>query len=99
MQSDTVLSLGSLLSINIILLHDNLQRAVLYNRICSFELLVSSFVSVVLQKEVPKVIRQGFDEMLQYEKKTEEKKTRVYSYENAVERCYTFLFMVFKKNY
>ncbi|KAM9362554.1 serine hydrolase-like protein [Symphorus nematophorus] len=36
-------------------------------------------------KEVPKVIRQGFDEMLQYEKKTEEK-MRVYTYENAVER-------------
>ncbi|XP_041789370.1 serine hydrolase-like protein [Chelmon rostratus] len=37
-------------------------------------------------KEVPKVMRQGFDELLQFEKKTEEKRIRVYTYENAVER-------------
>ncbi|TKS68068.1 Serine hydrolase-like protein [Collichthys lucidus] len=37
-------------------------------------------------KELPKVMRQGFEEMLQFEKRTEEKKTRVYTYENAVER-------------
>uniref|UniRef100_A0A671YJD1 Serine hydrolase like n=1 Tax=Sparus aurata TaxID=8175 RepID=A0A671YJD1_SPAAU len=37
-------------------------------------------------KEIPKVVRQGFEELLQYEKKPEEKKTRVYTYENAVER-------------
>ncbi|XP_044047207.1 serine hydrolase-like protein isoform X2 [Siniperca chuatsi] len=36
-------------------------------------------------KEMPKVMRQGMDEMLQFEKKTEEKK-RVYTYEKAVER-------------
>ncbi|XP_070779748.1 serine hydrolase-like protein [Enoplosus armatus] len=36
-------------------------------------------------KEMPKVIRQGMDEMLQFEKQTEEKK-RVYTYEKAVER-------------
>ncbi|KAK5899456.1 hypothetical protein CesoFtcFv8_008936 [Champsocephalus esox] len=36
------------------------------------------------QKEIPKVMRQGMDEMLQYEKKTEEKK-RVYTYEKAAE--------------
>uniref|UniRef100_A0A671YHP6 Serine hydrolase like n=1 Tax=Sparus aurata TaxID=8175 RepID=A0A671YHP6_SPAAU len=35
--------------------------------------------------EIPKVMRQGMDEMLQYEKKTEEKK-RVYTYEKAAER-------------
>ncbi|KAM8773038.1 serine hydrolase-like protein [Acanthopagrus schlegelii] len=37
-------------------------------------------------KEIPKVVRQGFEELLLYEKKPEEKKTRVYTYENAVER-------------
>ncbi|XP_076584029.1 serine hydrolase-like protein isoform X3 [Chaetodon auriga] len=37
-------------------------------------------------KEVPKVMRQGFDELLQFEKKTAEKKTRVYTLQNAVER-------------
>nr|XP_046267829.1 serine hydrolase-like protein [Scatophagus argus] len=37
-------------------------------------------------KEVPKVMRQGFDGMLQFEKKSEEMKTKVYTYENAVER-------------
>ncbi|XP_071329347.1 serine hydrolase-like protein [Trachinotus anak] len=36
-------------------------------------------------KEMPQVIRQGMDEMLQFEKKTEEK-SRVYSYEKAAER-------------
>ncbi|XP_070684487.1 serine hydrolase-like protein [Pempheris klunzingeri] len=36
-------------------------------------------------KEISKVMRQGMDEMLQYEKKTEEKK-RVYTYDKAVER-------------
>ncbi|XP_045903821.1 serine hydrolase-like protein isoform X2 [Micropterus dolomieu] len=35
--------------------------------------------------EMPKVMRQGMDEMLQFEKKTEEK-TRVYTYAKAVER-------------
>uniref|UniRef100_A0A3B4HCY5 Serine hydrolase-like protein n=1 Tax=Pundamilia nyererei TaxID=303518 RepID=A0A3B4HCY5_9CICH len=37
------------------------------------------------QKEMPKVIRQGFEEMLLFEKTMEEKK-RVYTYEKAVER-------------
>ncbi|XP_008275451.1 serine hydrolase-like protein [Stegastes partitus] len=37
-------------------------------------------------KEIPKAIRQGFDEMLQYEKEMEEKKGRVYTYEKALER-------------
>ncbi|XP_029297232.1 serine hydrolase-like protein [Cottoperca gobio] len=37
------------------------------------------------QNEISKVMRQGMDEMLQYEKKPEEKK-RVYTYEKAVER-------------
>lgn len=53
----------------------------------SFELLPSSFVSVFWQNEMPKVMRQGMDEMLQFEKKTEEK-TRVYTYAKAVERCF-----------
>lgn len=34
------------------------------------------------------------DQMVEFEKKTEEKKTRVYTYENAVERCCTFLYVV-----
>ncbi|GAA6230233.1 serine hydrolase-like protein [Lates japonicus] len=36
-------------------------------------------------KEIPTVMRQGMDGMLQFEKKTEEKK-RVYTYEKAAER-------------
>ncbi|XP_026215569.1 serine hydrolase-like protein isoform X2 [Anabas testudineus] len=38
------------------------------------------------QNEMCEVMRQGFDEMLQYDKKTEEEKKRVYTYEKAVER-------------
>uniref|UniRef100_A0A3B4YMT2 Serine hydrolase like n=1 Tax=Seriola lalandi dorsalis TaxID=1841481 RepID=A0A3B4YMT2_SERLL len=41
-----------------------------------------------LPKEVSKVMRQGMDEMIQFEKKSEEKK-RVYTYEKAVERLLT----------
>lgn len=41
-------------------------------------------------------MRQGLDEMLQFDKKSEEK-MRVYTYEDAVKRFYTFLFMSFKK--
>ncbi|KAM4594328.1 serine hydrolase-like protein [Fundulus diaphanus] len=37
-------------------------------------------------KEMPKVLRQGLDEMIQFEKKKEGMKTRVYTYEKAVER-------------
>lgn len=37
-------------------------------------------------KEISRVIREGFDEMLQFEKKMEEKKKRVYTYKKAVER-------------
>ncbi|XP_065814618.1 serine hydrolase-like protein isoform X2 [Labrus bergylta] len=39
------------------------------------------------QKEIPEVMRKGMDEMLQYEKKTEEDKRRVYTYEKAAERA------------
>ncbi|XP_067353390.1 serine hydrolase-like protein isoform X2 [Channa argus] len=38
------------------------------------------------EKEIPQVMRQGFDEMLEFEKKTEEDKKRVYTYEKAFER-------------
>lgn len=37
-------------------------------------------------KEVFEAMRQGMDQMVEFEKKPEEKKTRVYTYENAVER-------------
>ncbi|KAL3066936.1 hypothetical protein OYC64_016811 [Pagothenia borchgrevinki] len=37
-------------------------------------------------KEICKVARQGMDQILQFEKKTEEEKRRVYTYEKAVER-------------
>ncbi|XP_034059160.1 serine hydrolase-like protein isoform X1 [Gymnodraco acuticeps] len=37
-------------------------------------------------KEICKVVRQGMDQTLQFEKKTEEEKWRVYTYEKAVER-------------
>ncbi|XP_006787429.1 serine hydrolase-like protein [Neolamprologus brichardi] len=36
-------------------------------------------------KEIPRIMRQGMEEMLKFEKKAEEKK-RVYTYEKAVER-------------
>ncbi|KAF3852212.1 hypothetical protein F7725_005567 [Dissostichus mawsoni] len=45
-------------------------------------------------KEVFEAMRQGMDQMVEFEKKTEEKKTRVYTYEDAVERCCTFLYVV-----
>ncbi|XP_047435298.1 serine hydrolase-like protein isoform X2 [Mugil cephalus] len=37
-------------------------------------------------KQTPSMIRQGMDELLQFEQNTEEKKNRVYSYEKALER-------------
>ncbi|KAK5926565.1 hypothetical protein CgunFtcFv8_022126 [Champsocephalus gunnari] len=37
-------------------------------------------------KEICKVVSQGMDQTLQFEKKTEEEKWRVYTYEKAVER-------------
>lgn len=37
-------------------------------------------------KEIPRMMRQGLDELIQYEKKTEEEKQRVYPYEKALER-------------
>ncbi|XP_041641838.1 serine hydrolase-like protein [Cheilinus undulatus] len=37
-------------------------------------------------KEIPKVMRDGMDEMLQYEKKSEEDKRKVYTHEKAAER-------------
>uniref|UniRef100_A0A1A8J1C6 Serine hydrolase-like n=1 Tax=Nothobranchius kuhntae TaxID=321403 RepID=A0A1A8J1C6_NOTKU len=37
-------------------------------------------------KEIPVIIRQGFDEMIEFEKQLKEKTTRVYTYEKAVER-------------
>ncbi|XP_028261609.1 serine hydrolase-like protein [Parambassis ranga] len=37
-------------------------------------------------KEMSKVIRQGLDDMLKFEKEMEEKKSRVYTYEKAVTR-------------
>lgn len=46
-------------------------------------------VSFLLQKELPDVMRQGIDEIIQFDKKPEEK-MRVYAYENAVKRCYTY---------
>ncbi|XP_078137556.1 serine hydrolase-like protein isoform X2 [Sander vitreus] len=38
------------------------------------------------KKEMMKVMRQGMDQMVQFEKMPEDKKRRVYTYENAVER-------------
>ncbi|XP_068448115.1 serine hydrolase-like protein isoform X2 [Clinocottus analis] len=38
------------------------------------------------QKEMVSVMRQGMDQMCQFDKQTEETKRRVYSYENAAER-------------
>lgn len=48
--------------------------------------MVSLFVSAPLQKEMAKVMREGFDELLQFEKKMEDEKKRVYTYKKAVER-------------
>lgn len=49
---------------------------------------VLCYFSQFLQKEVSKMMRQGMEEVIQYEKKTDEKK-RVYTYEKAVERYNT----------
>uniref|UniRef100_A0A668AQ16 Uncharacterized protein n=1 Tax=Myripristis murdjan TaxID=586833 RepID=A0A668AQ16_9TELE len=40
-------------------------------------------------REIPKVMRQEMDDMLRFEKKNEEKKWKVYTYEKAVERYCT----------
>lgn len=53
-----------------------------------FDSLASSFLSLFLQTEISKVMRQGIDEMLRFENKKEEKK-RVYTYKTAVGRCCT----------
>uniref|UniRef100_A0A1A8F482 Serine hydrolase-like n=1 Tax=Nothobranchius korthausae TaxID=1143690 RepID=A0A1A8F482_9TELE len=37
-------------------------------------------------KKIPAIIRQGFNEMIEFEKQPKEKTTRVYTYEKAVER-------------
>lgn len=42
-------------------------------------------VIVLWQTEIAGVMRQGMDELLQYEKRPEQKR-RVYTYEKAVER-------------
>ncbi|XP_044201565.1 serine hydrolase-like protein isoform X1 [Thunnus albacares] len=39
-------------------------------------------------KELPKLMRQGIEDMLQFEKKSKDKKERVYTYEKAVERLF-----------
>uniref|UniRef100_A0A8C6P6M9 AB hydrolase-1 domain-containing protein n=2 Tax=Nothobranchius TaxID=28779 RepID=A0A8C6P6M9_NOTFU len=41
-------------------------------------------------KKIPVIIRQGFDEMIEFEKQPKEKTTRVYTYEKAVERSLMF---------
>lgn len=51
-----------------------------------------------LQEALPELMRQGLDEMLQFDKKPEEK-MKVYTYENAVKRFNTLLFVIFKKRY
>lgn len=50
----------------------------------SFSLCLS--FSFFFQKEMPDVMRQGMDEMIRFDKKPE--KMRVYTYENAVKRCF-----------
>lgn len=49
---------------------------------------LSSFLCVFPQENTPKVLREGIDEILQYEKNTA-KTERIYTYEKAVERYYT----------
>lgn len=48
----------------------------------------SSFLCFFSQENIPTVMREGIDEMLQYEKKTV-KTERIYTYEKAVERYYS----------
>lgn len=48
----------------------------------------SENVSVLFQKELPDVMRRGMDEIIQFDKRPEEKR-RVYTYENAVKRCWS----------
>lgn len=42
-------------------------------------------VPLLFQKDLPEVMRQGIDEIIQFDKKPEEK-NKVYTYENAVKR-------------
>lgn len=69
---------------------DILKRAPLHFPLVSevFDFITSSFLSLFLQKELTEVLRQGMDGMIQFEKKTE-KKRRVYTYKEAVERYRT----------
>ncbi|XP_076584028.1 serine hydrolase-like protein isoform X2 [Chaetodon auriga] len=63
------------------------QYSALYPEMVDAVVLLDSYGFLPTElKEVPKVMRQGFDELLQFEKKTAEKKTRVYTLQNAVER-------------
>lgn len=49
-------------------------------------------VSLLFQKDMPDVMRQGIDEIIQFDKKPEEK-IRVYTYENAVKRWNTYVLL------
>ncbi|XP_049901428.1 serine hydrolase-like protein isoform X1 [Epinephelus moara] len=63
-----------------------LQFSALYPEMVDAVILLDSFGFIFTDsKNLSKAMRQGMDEMLQHEKKTEEKK-RVYTYEKAVER-------------
>lgn len=92
-KSDTVLFFVSAMSVfisaclsSIFPLNISESCAVASVLVSSLELLPSSFMPPFLQNKMFQVMRQGMTEMLQFEKKTEEEKKRVYTYEKAVER-------------
>lgn len=60
----------------------------------SFEFLQPSSFFCFFQSDIPKAMRQGMDDLLQYEKKSEEDMRRVYTYEKAAERCFTIFFLI-----
>uniref|UniRef100_A0A3P9KJ48 Serine hydrolase like n=1 Tax=Oryzias latipes TaxID=8090 RepID=A0A3P9KJ48_ORYLA len=59
----------------------------LYPEMVESLVLLDSFGFLPTQtKDIPRLVRQGLDEMIEYEKTMADKKTRVYTYEKAVER-------------
>lgn len=51
------------------------------------------FLRLVLQNELARVMRSGIDQIIEFDKRPEDK-TRVYTYENAVKRFSTVLYII-----
>lgn len=51
----------------------------------SVDIVIITCVCVHLQKAVPRLMRQGMDQLIEFDKKSKDN-IRVYTYENAVKR-------------